>query len=460
MVVRGAMAAAESDFLAELGSWLRIPSVSARPEYAMDVRRSAEWLCEALWRAGFPVAELWETGGHPSVFAQWPAADPAAPVILVYGHHDVQPVEAAEWDTPPFDPVRHGDELFGRGAADDKGQVVAHLFAARLANAASGGQAPPVTLKVLVEGEEESASPHLADLLRTHRDRLACDAVIVSDTPMLGPETPSICIGMRGLADCEIDVFGPEGDIHSGSFGGGVPNPAHALAELIAQMHDDKGRVTLPGFYDRVRPLSDDERAELARLPFDEARWLRQSARSTAAIGEAGFSTLERIWVRPAAEVNGLWSGYTGPGSKTIIPRGAHAKISFRLVADQQPDEVISSFREFVADRLPTGVRAEVRGGGPGLRPCLTPADSPVLQAAIRAVGGVFGADVLLTREGGSGPEAELADVLGVPVVFVGFGLPDDRIHAANERVVISRLLKGAEALAELWLDLAERGRG
>jgi acetylornithine deacetylase/succinyl-diaminopimelate desuccinylase-like protein len=201
MVVRGAMAAAESDFLAELGSWLRIPSVSARPEYAMDVRRSAEWLCEALWRAGFPVAELWETGGHPSVFAQWPAADPDAPVILVYGHHDVQPAEAAEWDTPPFDPVRHGDELFGRGAADDKGQVVAHLFAARLANAASGGQAPPVTLKVLVEGEEESASPHLADLLRTHRDRLACDAVIVSDTPMLGPETPSICIGMRGLAD-------------------------------------------------------------------------------------------------------------------------------------------------------------------------------------------------------------------------------------------------------------------
>jgi acetylornithine deacetylase/succinyl-diaminopimelate desuccinylase-like protein len=460
MAVRDAMAAAESDFLAELGSWLRIPSVSARPEHGVDVRRSAEWLCEALWRAGFPVAELWETGGHPSVYAEWPANDPGAPVILVYGHHDVQPVEEDEWDTPPFDPVRGGDELFGRGAADDKGQVVAHLFAARLAVAAGGGQTPPVTLKVLVEGEEESGSRHLPDLLRANCDRLTCDAVIVSDTPMLGPETPSICIGMRGLADCEIDVFGPDGDIHSGSFGGGVPNPAHALAGLIAQMHDDRGRVMLPGFYDRVRMLSDDERAALRRLPFDEMRWLRESARSRAAVGEAEFSTLERIWVRPTAEVNGMWSGYTGPGNKTIIPRSAHAKISFRLVSDQRPDEVIASFRQFVADHLPSGIQAEIRGGGPGVRPCVTPPDSPVLQAAIRAVGGVFGSEVVLTREGGSGPESDLADILGVPVVFVGFGLPDDRIHAANERVLISRLLKGAEAIAELWLALGGRTVG
>jgi acetylornithine deacetylase/succinyl-diaminopimelate desuccinylase-like protein len=454
------MAVAEPDFLAELGAWLRIPSVSARPEHAVDVRRSAEWLCEALWRAGFPVAELWETAGHPAVFAEWPATDPAAPVILVYGHHDVQPVEQDEWDTPPFEPVRRGDELFGRGAADDKGQVVSHLFAARLAVAACGGQAPPVTLKVLVEGEEESGSRHFATLLRGHRERLACDAVIVSDTPMLGPQTPSICIGMRGLADCEIDVFGPDRDIHSGSFGGGVPNPAHALAELVAAMHDGLGRVALPGFYDRVRPLDGRERAALARLPFDETRWLRESAQSGAAVGEAGFSTLERIWARPTAEVNGLWSGYTGPGNKTVIPRSAHAKISFRLVPNQQPGEVITAFREFVADRLPAGMRVVIRAGGPGVRPCVTPADSPVLQAAIRAVGAVFGGEVLLTREGGSGPEADLAEILAVPVVFVGFGLSDDRIHAANERVLVSRLLKGAEALGELWIDLGSGAAG
>lgn len=308
-------------FVADLKEWLAIPSVSGDPAHTDDVHRSAKWLTRSLRDQGFPIVEVWETGGHPAVYAEWPADDPDAPAVVVYGHHDVQPVEPLdEWDTDPFTPVEKGDRLIGRGASDDKGQVFFHTLGIRALLAASGRQAPPVTVKLLVEGEEESGSVHFADLLRTHRDRLACDAVVISDTTMWAEDVPSMCTGMRGLTEAEVTLRGPDGDLHSGSFGGAVPNPLHAMAELLASLHDADGRVTLPGFYDDVVPLTDEERELFARLPFDEDEWLRTAGDSRAAHGEKGYTTLERVWARPTAEINGMWGGHTGPGGKTIVP--------------------------------------------------------------------------------------------------------------------------------------------
>jgi acetylornithine deacetylase/succinyl-diaminopimelate desuccinylase-like protein len=327
-----------------------------------------------------------------------------------------------------------------------------HGLAAHLA--AQRRIAPAVTLKLLIEGEEESGSPHFADLLRERREELRCDVVVVSDTSVFNRDTPSLCTGMRGIIDCELDLHGPDGDLHSGSFGGGVRNPLQIMADLLSGLHDADGRVTLPGFYDRVRPLSDRERDLFARLPFDEAAWLAGPARSREAAGEAGFTTLERIWARPTAEINGMWGGYTGAGGKTIIPSDAHAKLSFRLVADQDPQDVRRALEQYVAAFVPSGIDASLTFSGPGVRPCLTPLDAPALQAAAGAMERAFGQEVLFTREGGSGPEADLADILEAPVIFFGVGLPDDRIHAPNERVVIPMLLRGAVGIAYLWEEL------
>jgi acetylornithine deacetylase/succinyl-diaminopimelate desuccinylase-like protein len=447
------------EFLAELIDWVRIPSVSADPDRADDVQRSAEWLAEAFRRTGFPTVEIWATDtGSPAVYAEWIAADAAAPGVVVYGHHDVQPVDPEElWHSPPFEPRIDGELLLGRGVVDDKGQVAFHLHGLRAWLAATGRTAPPVTLRFLVEGEEESGSPGFRALLETHRDRLSCDVVVVSDTGMWARDTPTICTGMRGMTDCQVDLHGPEVDLHSGSFGGAVPNPLHAMATLLAGLHDGEGRVTIPGFYDRVLPLSDRERALMAALPSDVASGLAD-AESHAAVGEVGYSTLERVWARPTCEVNGMWGGYTGPGHKTIIPSDAHAKLSFRLVADQDPLEVQSQVRRYVEDHTPEGITSSLHFYGQGTRPCLTPLDHPALQAVNRAMAKAFDREVLYTREGGSGPEADLADVLGAPVVFLGVGLPSDRIHAPNEQVVVPLLLTGAIAAAYLWDELSALG--
>jgi acetylornithine deacetylase/succinyl-diaminopimelate desuccinylase-like protein len=448
------------ELYADLDAWLRIPSISAAPEHEPDVRRSAQWLADRLGAAGFPTVEIWETDGLPAVFAEWPSEDPDAPVVVLYGHHDVQPVDPVElWKTPPFEPTIVGDELFARGAIDDKGQVLFHLLGLQAHLAVTGRTSPAVTLKVVVEGEEESGSPHFRQLLEDHRDRLRCDVVIVSDTSVFDRDTPSICTGMRGLTDCQIDLHGPDVDLHSGSFGGAVPNPLAVMAALLAGLHDGQGRVTVRGFYDRVVTLSDRERELFAKLPFDEQAWVEKTALSRGTRGEAGYTTLERIWARPTAEVNGMWGGYTGPGHKTIVPTDAHAKVSFRLVADQDPLEVQAAVQEYVAQYDRDGITASVTFSGPGVRPCLTPLDAPALQAATRAMEAAFGKEILYTREGGSGPEADLADVLAAPVIFVGIGLPDDRIHAPNERVVLPQLLLGARAAAHLWQELATAGR-
>ena len=478
MDVRGYIEANSGGFFDALKQWLAIPSISADPARHDDVRRSAEWLADRLRATGFPVAEVWETGsrdqagdsdrtdgnGLPAVFAEWRSADPVAPTVLVYGHHDVQPVEPLdEWLSPPFQPVERDGQLLARGASDDKGQTLFHDLGVRASLAAGSGagaprSAPPVTLKLLVEGEEESGSPHLAELLRRERDRLSCDVIVVTDTSMWAADVPSMCVGMRGLLAAQIDLTGPELDLHSGSFGGAVPNPLHAMAALLAGLHDAEGRVTLPGFYDKVAPLSPQERELIGRLPFGEKEWLASAGNSRAASGEAGYGTLERIWARPTAEINGMWGGHTGPGGKTIIPREAHAKVSFRLVAHQEPAEVAAALREYVAASHAAGNRGHGDAVRAGRAARFSPIDSPAVAAGRRAMERAFGREVLFTREGGSGPEADLTDILRAPLVFVGVGLDSDRIHAPNEKVEMALLLKGAEAAAYLWDELAAAG--
>ena len=391
------------------------------------------------------------------MFAAWPSGDPDAPTVLVYGHHDVQPAAREDgWHTDPFDPVVQDGRLYARGAADDKGQVLFHTLGVRAHLAATGRTAPAVNLKLLIEGEEESGSPHFPELIRAHADRLACDTVIVSDTGMWSEDTPTVCTGMRGLTDCQIDLYGPDQDIHSGSFGGAVPNPATEAARLVAALHDEDRRVAIPGFYDGVVELTDRERELFAELPFDEAGWLR-TAHSHGLLGETGYTTLERIWARPTAEVNGIAGGYQGPGGKTIVPSAAQLKLSFRLVAGQDAERVQQSVREWVAASLPSGIRHEITFWG-ATRPCLTPLDHPALQSLVRAMGRAFDQKIRFTREGGSGPAADLRDVLGAPVLFLGISVPSDGWHAPNEKVELDLLVKGAETAAYLWADLAENG--
>ena len=451
------------DLHADLDAWLRIPSISADPAFAPHVAESAAWLAEALRRTGFPTVEIWPTPGAPAVFAEWPSADAGAPVALVYGHHDVQPVDPLElWIHPPFEPTRvdgpDGPERHARGAIDDKGNVAFHFLGMRAHLAATGRDTPAVTVKLLIEGEEESGSPHFAALLEEKADRLACDVVVVSDTGMAAPHLPSAVTSMRGLADAEITLRGPAVDLHSGMFGGAVPNPLHAMAQLLSKLHDDQGRVTLPGFYDKVRPLSDRERELMSRVPFDEQAWLAGPAASRLATGEEGFSTLERIGARPTAEVNGMWGGYQGPGHKTIIPAEAHAKLSFRLVADQRPEDVAAQVRAWVEANLPEGIEAEVHAPPAGVAPAASDLDSPWMDALLRAIAQGWDSEpdrVLFLKEGGSGPEADLVEILGAPLIFLGVGLPTDRIHSPDERVLLSQLHRGAEATAHLWRELA-----
>ncbi|MFF9123706.1 dipeptidase [Streptomyces sp. NPDC014889] len=442
-------------FLDDLAEWLRIPSVSAQPDHAPDVRRSADWLARKLQETGFTTTEVWPTAGAPAVFAEWRSGDPEAPTVLVYGHHDVQPAAREDgWDSEPFEPVVREGRLYARGAADDKGQVFFHTLGVRAHLAATGRTAPAVNLKLLIEGEEESGSPHFRTLVEQHAERLAADAVIVSDTGMWSADTPTVCTGMRGLAECEIRLYGPDQDIHSGSFGGAVPNPATAAARLVAALHDEHARVAVPGFYDGIVELTDRERRLFAELPFAEEQWLR-TAKSYATHGEAGYSTLERIWARPTAEVNGIGGGYQGPGSKTIIPSTATVKLSFRLVAGQDPDQIEKAVRAWAAEQVPAGIRHEIVFGG-ATRPCLTPLNHPALQSVVRAMGRAFETPVRFTREGGSGPAADLQEVLGAPVLFLGISVPSDGWHAPNEKVELDLLLKGVETSAYLWGDLAE----
>jgi acetylornithine deacetylase/succinyl-diaminopimelate desuccinylase-like protein len=447
------------ELLADLDQWLRIPGISAQPEHHADVHRSADWFAAAARATGFPTVEIWPTAGLPTVYAEWPADEAAAPTVLVYGHHDVQPVDPVElWNTDPFDPSIDGDILRARGSSDDKGQLLFHLLGLRAHLAATGRSTPAVTVKFLIEGEEESGSPNFEALLAERRDRLGCDVVVITDTGMIAADKPSTVTGMRGLVVCTVAFHGPDLDLHSGVFGGAVPNPATGIARLAAALHDAEGRVAVPGFYDDVLTLTEQERELFARVPHDDAEFLAV-AKSRALAGEAGFSTLERLGARPTAEINGIGGGYQGAGGKTIVPSDAFVKLSFRLVANQDPRAITAAVAEFVAAHTPAGITATIDWEGDGVAPCLVPLGTPAYGALTDAISQAFdGLPVLPTREGGSGPEAAIQSVLGAPLVFLGVGLPDDQIHAPNEKVNLSMLYKGAEAAALLWSGLAELG--
>jgi acetylornithine deacetylase/succinyl-diaminopimelate desuccinylase-like protein len=448
------------ELLADLDAFLRIPGISAQPAHAEDVRFSAEWLAAAARRTGFPTVEIWQTAGQPAVFAEWPSDAPDAPTVLVYGHHDVQPVDPLDsWHADPFDPTVEDGVLRARGASDDKGQLLFHLLGVRAHLAASGRTSPAVTLKFLAEGEEESGSPNFATLLSEHRDRLDADVVVVTDTGMIAEDVPSTVTGMRGMVVCTVNFHGPDMDLHSGSFGGAVPNPATAIARLVAALHDEDGRVQVPGFYDDVLELSPEERDLLARMPVSDSEVLA-TAHSRALFGERGYSTVERLGARPTAEVNGIGGGYQGAGNKTIIPSDAFAKLSFRLVADQVPAKIQNAVERFVAAHTPEGIEASVKWEGKGVPPCLVPLDTGAYRALTDAISAAWdGRTVLPTREGGSGPEGLIQQAIPAPMIFLGVGLPDDQIHAPNEKVSLAMLYRGAEAAAHLWRNLAALGR-
>lgn len=459
---REAVATGAVAWLEQLQNWLRIPSISADAARHGDVAASARFLADAFRGAGFPTVEVMGDGPYlPAVYAHWPSGDPDAVRVVVYGHHDVQPAQFADgWTFEPFEPQIVGDLLHGRGASDDKGNVAIHLLGLAAHLATTGRTSPAVDLTFLVEGEEESGSPHISALLADLGARLDADLIVISDTGIFDADTPSLVTGMRGLVSGELHVHGPDLDLHSGSFGGAVANPITELARVLAAIHDGERHVTIPGFYDGVPEPTDLERELLGALPFDEEAWLAGPARSTAAVGEVGYSTLERIGMRPTAEINGIWGGYTGPGGKTIVPTDAYAKLSFRLVGSQDPAAIMAAVDRFLADQARPGVNVTMRWEGAGVRPLVIPADHPVMTAARRALGRAFDTDsVLITREGGSGPEAELSETIGAPMIFLGVMTPADQIHAPDERASVSLLLKGAEAVAHLWQELAAIGR-
>ncbi len=441
--------------VATLCDWLRIPSISAHPDHAGDVRRSAEFTAELLTGAGLEHAQVLETAGLPSVYADHLHAGPDAPTVLVYGHHDVQPVDPLEqWTTPPFEPVLAGGVLRGRGAIDDKGQTMFQVEAVRGLLAGAG---LPVNVKFLIEGEEEVGSPNFEALLEAERERLACDVVVVSDTDMWAPDVPSVCVGMRGLIAYGVEIRTAPVDLHSGLFGGAVPNPAHLIARMVAALHDGDLRVTLPGFYDDVRPLTEAEEASMATIPVDEDAW-RAMAGVRRLEGEAGRSLLERIWTRPTCDVVGIAVGYAGAGVKTIVPAHGRFTATFRLVPDQDPDRVGAAFEAWVREQVPEGVDTEITRMG-GVAPALTPVDHPAMGGLCRAVERVWGKAPLFTRIGGSGPEEALGRVLAAPVLYLGVALPDDRFHAPNERMVMDQFWKGLLAAGELFGELAAVGR-
>ncbi|MEW5989803.1 MAG: dipeptidase [Chloroflexota bacterium] len=434
---------------------LRIPSISALPEHAGEVRRAAEWIAAELARIGFDHAEACDTPGHPIVYADWLHAE-GAPTVLVYCHYDVQPVDPIElWTTAPFEPFVRDGRVIGRGAADDKGQLHMHLQAAEALFAVRGRL--PLNLRIVFEGEEESTSASMPGWLAANRDRLAADVVVVSDTGFFEGNIPALTESLRGILYTQIDVTGAPADLHSGTYGGNVENPANALARIIAELKDRDGVVQVPGFYDDVVPVDAAVRARLAALPFDEGAYLAR-VDVPALAGETGYTVLEREGARPTLDVNGIWGGFQGDGQKTIIPAHAHAKVSMRLVARQDPLALFERFRAFVLRVAPPGVRVEVTRLGSG-RPSATPVDHPVVRAAIEALRVTFGREPVFMRSGGSIPVVEMFEgQLGLPVVLMGFTNPDDNAHAPNESMVLANYETGIRTICLLWDSLGHDG--
>ena len=440
-------------YIDEMKRYLAIPSISALPEHKGDVRKCAEWTADELRRIGLQNVRLEETPGHPVVYGEWLGA-PGAPTILFYGHYDVQPVDPLHlWTSPPFEATIRDGEIYARGSADDKGQIFMH-FKAVEAHLKQHGNLP-VNMKFLIEGEEEVGSANLDNFIQGHKELLKADVVVISDSPMFDRGIPSICYGLRGLAYFQIDLRGSKSDLHSGSFGGAVANPGMVLAQVLAQMKDKSGRVKIDGFYDDVVPLREEERAEWQKLPFNEKKY-RQELGAPKLFGETGYSTLERVWARPTFEVNGLLSGFTGEGAKTVLPAVAMAKVSMRLVPNQDPKKIGDLFEEYVKKVTPKTMELKITRMHGG-KPWMTAFDNPFVQAAGRAIEQGFGQRPVFNREGGSIPVVStFQEELGLPCVLFGIGLPDENAHAPDEKLDLGNFHNGVIASAYLYREIGQ----
>jgi acetylornithine deacetylase/succinyl-diaminopimelate desuccinylase-like protein len=429
--------------LAELIGFLRIPSVSTQAARDEDTAAAADWLARAMTNAGLENVRVITTARHPIVYADWLHAGVDAPTVLVYGHYDVQPAEPLElWETPPFEPSIREDYLYARGSSDDKGQVYIHVKAVEAYLRTEGRL--PVNIKFIVEGEEEIGSHNLHQFIPANRDLLAADSALISDTAILSPTQPALVYGLRGNCHVQLDIIGPARDLHSGSYGGGINNPLNVLGHLLAQLKDERGHIMIPGFYDRVRPLTLEERELLAHFPLDEAAWLRETG-APEIWGEPEYTLVERISARPTLDVTGMYGGYIGEGTKTVLPSRARAKISMRIVPDQEPAEILRLFEEFVRSVLPPSVTANFHLSG-GARAALVERDTAPMRAAAAAYEAAFERPPVFMREGGSIPVVnQFESDLGLPTVLMGFGLPGDRIHSPNERFYLPNYFKGIE---------------
>jgi acetylornithine deacetylase/succinyl-diaminopimelate desuccinylase-like protein len=436
-------------FLDELKALLRIPSISTLPEHKVDCRRAAQTLADELVRIGMENVRLIETGGHPLVYADWLHA-PGKPTALCYGHYDVQPPDPLdEWLSPPFEPVERNGNLYARGAVDDKGQMYMHVKV--LESLLAADRALPLNVRVLIEGEEEVGGEGIAHYAASKPPDLKADFALISDSEMFAPGLPTLCVGLRGMIYTEIEVRGARTDLHSGLYGGAAPNPFVALAQIIAGLKDEGGRILIPGFYDDIIPPSPDELAAWRSLPFDEEEYRIHEVGSRQLVGEAGYSVLERTWSRPTLDVHGMPGGFIGAGAKTVIPAKAVAKVSMRLVPGMTPAKSFGLYKSYVEKIAPVGVDVEVRLIHQG-DPCLVPVDNPFMRAATRALHEVFGKDTVFIRSGGSIPiVGDFARHLGLPSVMMGFGLPDDNLHAPNEKFHLKNFELGIESILRFF---------
>lgn len=440
-------------FIEELKDLLRIQSISTLEDNKPEMQKCAEFISDSLKDAGIPLVKIFQTKGHPIVYGEWKGA-PGKPTVLIYGHYDVQPVDPIDlWKTPPFEPTIIGNKIFARGATDDKGQMYIHIKSIETILKTTGTL--PVNVKFLIEGEEEIGSPSLAPFIKENKDLLKCDSVLISDTSLFSPGQPTITYGLRGLCYMQVEVTGPDRDLHSGTYGGGVPNPINVLAGMIAKLHDKNGKITIPGFYDKVVKLTAEERKNFKALKFSDKKWAAEIGLKELQ-GEAGFTTLERIWARPTLDCNGIWGGFTGQGAKTVIPSKAYAKISMRLVPNQNPKDIEKLFTAYIKKLAPKTVKVNVTGlhGGDGV---LAPLTSKAVQAGAAAMQRAFGKKTVFMREGGSIPVVAVFDkVLKAPAVLMGFGLNTENLHSPNEHFDLNHFRLGIISSAYFLEEFAK----
>ena len=444
----------KQQYIEELKEFLRYPSISTNPENKKDMIECASYIKDHLESIGLENVSVFPTNGHPVVYADWLNAGNDNPTILIYGHYDVQPVDPVElWTNPPFEPAIVGDNIYARGSADDKGQTFIH-FKAIEAHLKNTGKLP-VNIKLIIEGEEEIGSVNLDEFIDKHKELLKCDVAVISDTAMYDKEHPAIGYALRGLCYMEVEVTGPNRDLHSGQFGGSIENPINALAKIITDMKDKNGRVLIDGFYDDVKPLSENEKAEFAKLPFSNEDYMKTLGVEMLS-GEDGYTTLERLWSRPTLDCNGIWGGFTADGAKTVLPSMAYAKISMRLVPNQQPDKIEKLFIDYVNKIAPKTVKVKIKGLQHG-KSAVTPIDSKWVKAAMEALKQAFGRKPVFIREGGSIPiVVTFQEMLGVSTVLLGFGLPDENAHSPDEHLNLTNFQKGILTSAIFYNELAK----